>query len=188
MNKLDRSDINELQQLADDIKGSLAEYEELRAQVVADIEKIITELNQKRERAWEIVDQAATDADAYFDERSEKWQEGDKGQRYAEWRDELQRVAGEIEEAFELPEFPGDRGARLGRRDRRHPLVGAVGMTDPRDRGYTVARCKSGLDASTALSAGGDFWRRHYEERIRFWEAQLKFAEAREAAGEAPQQ
>ena len=106
MNRITRDEVHELQGLADDIRSSLAEYEELRTQVATDIEKIVTELNEKRQRAWEIVDAAATEADGYFDERSEKWQEGDKGQRYAEWRDELQRVAGEIEEEIEAPELP----------------------------------------------------------------------------------
>ena len=55
-------------------------------------------------------------------------------------------------------------------------------MTTYKDQGHTVERCKSGLGAATALSAGGGvFSNRHYEERIRFWEAQLRFAEAREA-------
>ena len=106
MNRIDRGELHELQDLAADIKSSLAEYDELRTQVAADIEKIVTDLNEKRQRAWEIMDGAATEADGYYDDRSEKWQEGEKGQRFAEWRDELQRVAGEIEEEIEAPELP----------------------------------------------------------------------------------
>jgi hypothetical protein len=44
------------------------------------------------------------------------------------------------------------------------------------DKGYTVERAKSGLGASTALAAG-DNGRSYWSERVRFWEAQLAFAE-----------
>lgn len=49
---------------------------------------------------------------------------------------------------------------------------------------YTVERCKSGISAATALSTTpGE--RKLWEKMIKFWQAQLKLAEQREA-GHSP--
>jgi uncharacterized coiled-coil DUF342 family protein len=106
MNRLNARELAELQQLGLEIRDMLADWGKLCEELRTKSEQLITDLNEKRERAWEIVDDAASAAEAYYDERSEKWQEGEKGERYSEWRDELRRVAGEIEQEFETPELP----------------------------------------------------------------------------------
>ena len=51
--------------------------------------QVAEQANAALEGAFTALDDAASDAEAYYDERSEKWQGGDAGQAYAEWRDEL---------------------------------------------------------------------------------------------------
>ena len=47
--------------------------------------------------AYAIADEQTTNAEAYYDERSEAWQEGDAGQAYASWKDDLEALRDEID-------------------------------------------------------------------------------------------
>jgi len=43
-------------------------------------------------------------ASEYIDEKSEKWQDGEAGQKYAEWRDEIGTIVDALREANEAAE------------------------------------------------------------------------------------
>jgi chromosome segregation ATPase len=61
------------------------------------------ELNSLRQSAYEKLDQLASDAEAYYDEKSETWQDGDNGQLYAEWRSQIEEARDMLEEVFAEP-------------------------------------------------------------------------------------
>jgi alkanesulfonate monooxygenase SsuD/methylene tetrahydromethanopterin reductase-like flavin-dependent oxidoreductase (luciferase family) len=95
-----------------------AEFEDLAAQYNADIAALVERFGDATDIARGIVEDAASAADEYFDLKSEKWQEGDRGQAYQEWQRRLQDVADAIGEridaeepnAPELPDWIGDLG------------------------------------------------------------------------------
>lgn len=55
----------------------------------AEVGPIFERIEEARSRLFEILDEAANEAETYFDEKSEKWQEGERGQAYSEWKDAL---------------------------------------------------------------------------------------------------
>lgn len=86
------------------------------------------EANEAREEAHSVLDDLVNEAQTYFDERSDKWQEGDAGLEYQSWissienardqlGDEIHLSVGEDIDTFDdlidvlgdnLPEEPGE--------------------------------------------------------------------------------
>ena len=66
-----------------------------------------------------------------------------------------------------------------GPTDERKPGVFQVFRKD-RDEGFSVARCKSGLNASEVLAVARTWEKAYWERVIKFWKAQLTFALRRE--------
>lgn len=95
-----------------------AEIEDLIAQYNADIAALVERFADATDIARGLVEDAASAADVYFDDKSEKWQEGDRGQAYQAWQGRLQDVAEAIGERLEaeepsapdLPDWIGDLG------------------------------------------------------------------------------
>jgi hypothetical protein len=118
MLKFTKSEQDELAHAIREAEAIHAEFE----QAASDYNDLITRLTEQfgdaTERARGIVEDAANEAESYFDLKSEKWQEGDRGQAYGEWRDRLMQVAGAIGERLEaeetsppdLPDWVGDLG------------------------------------------------------------------------------
>jgi DNA repair exonuclease SbcCD ATPase subunit len=46
----------------------------------------------------DVMEEIASEAENYYDDKSEKWQEGEKGEAYGEWRDRLRELADEFDE------------------------------------------------------------------------------------------
>lgn len=112
MNKIDAKSVVKMlestsgvAQLFDDLDAAVEEAREK-------INGIIAEINEAKDDAREILDDAAMEAESYWDERSEKWQEGDRGQAYDEWKNRLRELADAAAETVEdveitPPERPG---------------------------------------------------------------------------------
>jgi chromosome segregation ATPase len=78
-----------------------AELEVEREAFTGTMARIMEKMAEARQEAWEVLDDAANSADEYYDERSEKWQEGDVGQAYDEWRNRIRSLADEAAEDVE---------------------------------------------------------------------------------------
>lgn len=78
-----------------------AELETEREAFTGAMQRIIEQMAEHREAVREVLDDAASAAEEYYDERSEKWQEGDTGQAYTEWRDRLRELADAADEDIE---------------------------------------------------------------------------------------
>ncbi len=94
------------------IEGQKVEslYDELDtclAEARGKVTELVAAINEARQEVHGILDDLVTEVDAYYDERSAKWQEGDKGQSYDEWRQELTQTRDEMDEDLEL-EIPED--------------------------------------------------------------------------------
>ena len=59
-----------------------------KSELVERIDRLVGELNSAIEEAEELRDEVHSALEEYFDNRSEKWQEGDTGTAYREWMDE----------------------------------------------------------------------------------------------------
>ena len=89
MNRISKDTRKEI----DDLVGTMAaEAIAINAKIAdfhAEVGPIFERIEEARSRLFEILDEAANEAETYFDEKSEKWQEGERGQAYSEWKDAL---------------------------------------------------------------------------------------------------
>ena len=67
---------------------------------------IVEEINEAKEEVRGILDDVANEAEEYYDDKSEKWQESERGEAYGEWRDKLRELADATAEDVEKPEPP----------------------------------------------------------------------------------
>jgi hypothetical protein len=73
------------------------EQKEELARAIADT---FSDFQAALEAAHEWVSVIHERAEAFYDERSERWQDSDAGLAYAEWRDEMDRILGLITTAI----------------------------------------------------------------------------------------
>jgi hypothetical protein len=104
--KMAKADQDEMFSIIHAVRDSLREYAEARANAADSLAACVNELNEHREELHAILDRFASDAEGYFDERSDKWQESDAGSVYSDWKDDLRRLADELEEEIDPPELP----------------------------------------------------------------------------------
>ena len=105
MKKLSRKDVDRLKGAAREIAAIFEEMEQVRAFAHSEFERLIAELEEPREEARSVLDDAFLAAEAYFDDRSESWMDSETGQSYAEWRDRLRGLADTLAEDVEPPEI-----------------------------------------------------------------------------------
>jgi hypothetical protein len=75
---------------------------------VEKVNDLIGDINGAIEDATGIVQEIADEAQSDFEERSERWQQGDAGSEYQGWVEQLTELIGNMEQldAFEAPEPP----------------------------------------------------------------------------------
>lgn len=85
------------------------------------INDLIHEANEKIGVVNEVFEEArgfredmVSEIDSYMEDRSEKWQDGDKGQQYQAWKDALEEFSPEDIEPFEeIEEFTDEQADEL---------------------------------------------------------------------------
>jgi uncharacterized protein with von Willebrand factor type A (vWA) domain len=109
MKALSKDELEQRAALIERWKEKLAAVEEQRAKV----DEMIDDLNRMVDEANEVIDDArrwaediARVIDEYIDERSEKWQESERGEAYAQWRAEYENLQTEDMDHFALEENP----------------------------------------------------------------------------------
>ena len=92
--KLDKADnarrdrlVEELREGAGKIEDAMREYNEAVAALRAPVEELVAAYNETLEEAKGFAEDIGNTADATFDERSEKWREGEKGEAAGVFRD-----------------------------------------------------------------------------------------------------
>jgi len=92
MKKLSREHEKERSELVDRLNNrralveeSIAEFNTALADHRRPVDAAIEAYNEAVEAAKDFADRVAGDAQAYYDDRSERWQEGDAGAAYADW-------------------------------------------------------------------------------------------------------
>jgi chromosome segregation ATPase len=99
--------IDQLDDDAEDIRKAIETYNNALTEHRDRIEAARTEYNERMDRLHEIYDELHGDAQSYYDERSEKWQQSDAGQSYEQWRDKLEATAQELValDEIEIPDL-----------------------------------------------------------------------------------
>ncbi len=119
MKSLSKKQIGEKEKLASDLadartalETAISEYNAKLEDLKGPVEVALGKLNDVVREANEWTSAILSDMESYYDERSEKWQEGDAGSNYSSWKDEY---SGELEEAditfpdaLEMPDDPND--------------------------------------------------------------------------------
>ena len=86
----------------------ILEYNSKMGAAWGPVQEALDKLNQAVAEANEFRDDICTQQQDYYDERSEKWQEGDAGSSYSswmeEWDSELEEVRMEPPEELEVPD------------------------------------------------------------------------------------
>ena len=94
----------ESENLWGEVEAALNEFNEKRSALAEDLEAKRTEVNNAIEELRSVRDEVVADQENYYDERSERWQEGERGEAYAEWKDTWESAELELVEDLELEE------------------------------------------------------------------------------------
>ena len=108
MKALDKDQEKKKTDLVDAIRTAQAELEtaitNFNSVVEDEQDKVngkLNALNEKIGEAREWAEGIASDMQSYYDEKSERWQEGDNGQNYSSWKEEYENLsADEVEVTF----------------------------------------------------------------------------------------
>lgn len=115
MNKLSKQQEREKEDHAQTIERKKEALEEALAafnkkvdEAKQPVEEALSDLNGAIDDASRWLEETNGEMDSYYNERSERWQEGDKGSAYSEWMNsygsELEQVELELPEEVEMPE------------------------------------------------------------------------------------
>ncbi len=91
------------------VEEAIDQYNQTMQEAWEKIEEAVSSYNEAIAQASEFKEEVYSEAQEYYDERSEKWQESDKGQSYQEWIDEWEADLDEIEveqpDELEVPDM-----------------------------------------------------------------------------------
>lgn len=104
MQKLTKKDLETLWDVAPRIRELFDELETERELFTGKVQRLVEQIAEAKEEAREVMDDAALAAEEYYDNRSDNWRDGDKGQAYCEWKDRLREIADAIADDIEAPE------------------------------------------------------------------------------------
>lgn len=119
MKKLSKTRIKQFNEIVEIVKDSqekldsaIEEYNNALDEKWAVIQAAQENYNTAISDAVGFAEEISNDMNEYFDERSESWQESEKGDSYREWIDEWENI--ELEESnLEQPEFLPEVGSEM---------------------------------------------------------------------------
>lgn len=109
MKKLNKAQMELLRKLREEVRSY---QDDLEAEIHAfnehldvrreKVESALSDLNTKIEEANSFIEEVRSEMESYFDEKDEKWQEGEKGEAFQSW---MQEWDNELETLDEI-DFP----------------------------------------------------------------------------------
>src|SRR3974390_1904395 len=106
MKRLSKAQISELDTHVEKLGKAYAQVEEAWREFEAAHQEVASAVEAYNDAVQEAVgwrDDIVSQMQEYYDERSEKWQEGEAGEQYQAWIDEWESAS--IEEELECPEL-----------------------------------------------------------------------------------
>ena len=96
MRKLSQKDLKRFAEAKSEIEAAKSKVEAILNEAKSEIEDIVNNANTLRDEIYGAFDDLVNEAQSYYDEKSEKWQEGDNGQQYQNWIQKLEEIRDEI--------------------------------------------------------------------------------------------
>jgi hypothetical protein len=96
-----------IESLAGDLRASASSLQEQHSdllEAVREFNALVTKHNEKVQETTTFLEELKGDMEGYFEERSEKWQEGDAGQDYQAWIDAVGEAIDGLEQVEEVDE------------------------------------------------------------------------------------
>jgi uncharacterized protein YukE len=100
MNKLTQAQIKQKTELIEALKKAMEKLDEARSTYNDALQdeynkykEFVDSYNSANEELRTFIGECAEEMSAYFDEKSEKWQEGEAGEAYAAWKDAWEAAA-----------------------------------------------------------------------------------------------
>jgi len=84
--------VEALQKAQGELDDAVSEYNEKSQEIRGPVEEAVSAYNAVVEEAHDFAEDVASDGDTAFDEKSEKWQEGERGEAARSWIDEWQNA------------------------------------------------------------------------------------------------
>ncbi len=112
MKKLSKDDIKRRDELIGRMQALRSELEDDHRVMVEEVTASVAKFNEKLAKYGEVVTEAASwrddlvgEIDSYISDKSENWQNGDKGQAFTSWKDAIENLGLEDVDDFETPDF-----------------------------------------------------------------------------------
>jgi hypothetical protein len=105
MKKMTPNEVERLIAAATEVDAILDEMDLIRTHAESELGTKIAELREPLDEARGLLEDAAQAAETYYDERSEKWQEGDTGSAYCDWKNDLRSLADAAGDDIDAPEI-----------------------------------------------------------------------------------
>lgn len=112
MKRLSKEQVKEHEELVDavngahqELDGAIKQYNERVAAAHSELAPFVEAFNEAVTKANDFRESVHSDQQAYFDEKSEKWQEGDAGSAYSDWMSQWDEAAIEEVELDDAPEM-----------------------------------------------------------------------------------
>jgi oligoendopeptidase F len=93
-----------LREKHDSLEQAIGVYNAALAENQTTVEEALRELNEEIELGKNWVEAVAQEQNDYFDNKTEKWQEGESGQNYDAWKELYENVTGTDELTIEFPD------------------------------------------------------------------------------------
>jgi hypothetical protein len=103
--KISNKDWKRVSDLIAALTKSKEDIESAFAQHVA---PLFEQVNEQRTELQSVLDDLANAAEEHYEGRSDKWKEGDAGQAYESWKDELSSIRDDADTEIETPEMFDD--------------------------------------------------------------------------------
>ena len=87
---------------ADDVEIEVGEYNEGVKELRAKLDERLEKLNEARDELRGFIEDMHSEMDSQYDDKSEKWKEGERGEATRTWIDKLDEIKGEIEDDIEI--------------------------------------------------------------------------------------
>ncbi|HEY1878446.1 MAG TPA: hypothetical protein VGG68_00790 [Caulobacteraceae bacterium] len=105
MKRIDRKVSIQLVGLGRDIEALYREADTL----LEGLGPLFDQIDEKRREAAELMEDEANVAEEFYDGKSERWQEGEKGSEFSEWKDQLRSVADDLGNEIDCPKIDLER-------------------------------------------------------------------------------
>jgi len=91
----------------EEAKEKLIEIQMQITNIFEPVEESYDDMDTARDSLKEFLDEQVGDLENYIGEKSEKWEEGVKGQAYICWKEHIEEVSAQLDESFsELSDIP----------------------------------------------------------------------------------